>query len=74
MSTRQVVIVSASVVAALLVALIITVIILITTVNGQAEEAAYRACMERLDPGFNAETGIDDYARGLADNAAFCER
>lgn len=66
--TRIVVIVG-SVVAALLLVAIVVGIVVITTLNAQASEADYRACMAAMGVG---PGGTVTDVQGMADAAEYC--
>ena len=68
--TRTVVVVG-SIVGALLLAVLIAVIVLIATLNGQADDAAYRACMANM--GVGGPGGTSDIQQ-MADAAEYCSR
>lgn len=65
--TKRVIVWCSVILGALLVALIVTVIVLIGTINKQADDEAYRACVDRLTVD---ATNIDQ----LVDAAEFCSR
>lgn len=77
--SNKVVIIVGSVVAAALVAVAIVVVILISTINAQAEEARYKACMSAAGyagdaPGMATDDELDAYIDGIVDTAEFCSR
>ena len=65
--SKRVIVWCSAVLGALLVVLIVAVVVLIGTVNKQADDEAYRACMDRLTAG---TTSVDR----LAGAAAICSR
>lgn len=65
--SKRVVIWSTSVLAVLLAGVIVALVILISTINKNADDEAYTACVQRLTAG---SSSVDELARA----AEFCSR